>query len=162
MFPNRTNRSRNQSPRRSVSAVCLLLAAWSYSAIGLAASSLLPDGGPLAIEIDLLPDNPTNEVDLGKQRLLPIVIYGSDSLDVNDFNPRTLSLEAETQNLVGKSDKSLCRQQNLNGDAHMDLVCSLKTIGYRVQPGEIPVVINAGTYQRQSLRAQTILRYVVD
>ena len=142
--------------------LALLFSIYSVENSALAASSLLSDGGPATMEVDLLPGNPQNTVDLGKQRLLPIVIYGSSSLDVNDLNPRTLSLEAETQNLVGKSDKSLCRQQDLNGDERMDLVCQIKTIGYRVQPGEIPVVIQAGTYQRQSLRAETLLRYVVE
>ena len=111
------------------------------------------------MEIDLLPDNPDNRVDLGRQRLLPIAIFGSADLDVDDVNPRTLSLEADTQNLVGKSDKRLCRQQDLNGDGRMDLLCNIKTIGYRVQPGDIPVTISVGTYQRQSLRAATRLLY---
>ena len=114
------------------------------------------------MEIDLLPDNPENRVDLGRQRLLPIVVFGSAALDVDDLNPRTLSLEADTQNLVGKSDKSLCRQQDLNGDGRMDLLCDIKTIGYRVQPGEIAVTISAGTYQRQSLRAATRLLYEIE
>ena len=147
-------------PQHPVAACLALLAALCPAT--LTASSLLSDGGPVSMEIDLLPGNPDNRVDLGRQRLLPIAIYGSESLDINDVNPRTLSLEAETQNLVGKSDKSLCRQEDLNGDSRMDLVCNIKTIGYRVQPGEIPVTINAGTYHRQSLRARTTLRYVVD
>ena len=137
---------------------CLLL----ISQASLAASSLLSDGGPSSMSVDILPDNPDNRVDLGKQRLIPVAIFGSPSLDVNDVNPRTLSLEAVEQTLVGKSDKSLCRQQDLNGDDYMDLICNIKTIGYRVQPGDIEVVINAGTYQRQSLRATGILRYLVD
>ncbi len=128
----------------------------------LAASSLLPDGGPVAMTVDILPDNPDNTIDLGRQRLVTVAIFGSASLNVNDINPRTLSLEATTRNLVGKSDRSLCRQQDIDDDTHMDLICDIKTIGYRVQPGEIAVVINAGTYHRQSLRAEGILRYQVD
>ena len=64
-----------------------------------------------------------------------------------------------TQNLVGKSDKSLCRQQDINEDSYMDLLCDMKIIGFKIQPGDIPVVINAGTYQRQSLSAEAVLRY---
>lgn len=142
----------------------LALATCLYAGVSppLAASSLLSDGGPASMEIDILPGNPQNTIDLGRQRLIPIAIFGTASLDVNDLNPRTLSLEAVSQNLVGKSDKSLCRQEDLNGDARMDLVCQVKTIGYRVQQGDIEVTISAGTYQRQSLRAQGMLRYVVE
>ena len=94
--------------------------------------------------------------------MIPVAILGSASLNVNDVNPRTLSLEAVSQNLVGKSDKSMCRQQDINADSHMDLICDVKTIGFRVQPGDIAVVISAGTYQRQSLRAEATIRYVTE
>lgn len=92
------------TPNHTIVAAGIALLAFTYPTPnpGLAASSLLSDGGPGAMKIDLLPGNPENSVDLGRQRLLPIAIYGTDSLDVNDLNPRTLSLEAETQNLVGK------------------------------------------------------------
>ena len=50
-------------------------------------------------------------------------------LDINDFNPRTLKLRAVDQNLVGKSDKTLCRQLDINADSHMDLLCDIKVIG---------------------------------
>ena len=91
-----------------------------------------------------------------------IAILGSADFDINDFNPRTLKLQATTQNLVGKSDKSLCNKQDVNDDSHMDLICQIKVIGFRVQPGEIPVIIRAGTYQRQSLQAESILRYIIE
>ena len=128
----------------------------------LTASSLLPDGGPAAMTVDILPGNPDNTIDLGKQRMVTVAIFGSASLNVNDVNPRTLSLEATTRNLVGKSDRSLCRQQDIDDDTHMDLICDIKTIGYRVQPGDIAVVIKAGTYHRRSLRAEGVLRYQVE
>ena len=44
----------------------------------------------------------------------------------------------------------------------MDLLCNIKTIGFGVEPGEIEVEISAGTYQRQSLRASGIIRFVTD
>jgi hypothetical protein len=112
--------------------------------------------------IDLLPGNPDNTIDLASQRVIPIAILGSADFDINDLNPRTLKLRAVSQNLVGKSDKSLCRQQDINGDSYMDLLCDFKTIGFHIEPGDIAIVVNAGTYQRQSLSAEGVLRYVVE
>jgi hypothetical protein len=117
---------------------------------------------PGTMTIDLLPGNPDNSVDLGKQRVVSIAIMGSASFDINDLNPRTLKLRAVSQNLVGKSDKSLCRQLDINEDSYMDLLCDIKIIGFKIQPGDIPVVINAGTYQRQSLSAEAVLRHQVE
>jgi hypothetical protein len=135
-------------------ALCLAPAA------SLASSQLLTTA-PVAgtMSIDLLPGDPENTINLVTQRLLPIAILGSASLDVNDLNPRTLKLRAVSQNLVGKSDKSLCRQQDINGDSYMDLICDIKTIGFHVEPGKIDVEVTIGTYQRQSLHATGVLTY---
>jgi hypothetical protein len=135
---------------------------WPGAAVIAATSSVLSDAGPATMDIDILPGNAENTIDLGKQRLLPVAILGSANFDINDFNPRTLKLKAVGQNLVGKSDKTLCRQQDINADSYMDLLCDIKTIGFRVEPGDITVIISAGTYQRQSLRAEGVIRYVVE
>jgi hypothetical protein len=130
---------------------------------GAASSELLTTAPvPGSMIIDLLPGNPDNNIDLGRQRVVSIAILGSASFDINDLNPRTLKLRAVSQNLVGKSDKSLCRQLDINEDSYMDLLCDFKIIGFKIQPGDIPVVINAGTYQRQSLSAEGVLRYQVE
>jgi hypothetical protein len=132
------------------------------AAVIAATSSVLSDTGPASMDIDILPGNAENTIDIGKQRLLPVAILGSANFDINDFNPRTLKLKAVGQNLVGKSDKTLCRQQDINGDSYMDLLCDIKTIGFRVEPGDITVIISAGTYQRQSLRAEGVIRYIAE
>jgi hypothetical protein len=130
---------------------------------GAASSELLTTAPvPGSMIIDLLPGIPDNNIDLGRQRVVSIAILGSASFDINDLNPRTLKLRAVSQNLVGKSDKSLCRQLDINEDTYMDLLCDFKIIGFKIQPGDIPVVINAGTYQRQSLSAEGVLRYQVE
>jgi len=127
---------------------------------GAASSELLTTAPvPGSMIVDLLPGNPDNNIDLGRQRVVSIAILGSASFDIDDLNPRTLKLRAVSQNLVGKSDKSLCRQLDINEDSYMDLLCDIKIIGFKIQPGDIPVVINAGTYQRQSLSAEGVLRY---
>lgn len=164
MATNRIITSTFMTPNKQplVARLVLVICLSVYGNVAQAASSLLPDGGPATMTVDILPGNPENKINLSKQRLIAIVIFGSDNLNVNDVNPRTLKLEAVEQNLVGKSDKSLCRQQDINDDSHMDLICDIKTIGYRVQPGDIAVVIRAGTYHRESLRAEGMLRYYTE
>ena len=117
---------------------------------------------PETMNIDLLPGNADNTINLARQRLIPVAILGSASFDINDFNPRTLKLRAVEQNLVGKSDKTMCVQKDINNDSYMDLICDIKTIGFRIEPGDIEVIISAGTYQRLSLHATGVLRYVTE
>ena len=149
---------------RSLIAVTFLIAALGLVTTASVANSHLPTTAtsPGTMTIDLLPGNPDNTIDLGSQRVIPIAILGSAGFDINDLNPRTLKLRAVSQNLVGKSDKSLCRQQDINEDSFMDLLCDFKIIGFHVEPGDIAIVVNAGTYQRQSLSAEGVLRYLVE
>ena len=163
-FMNRLTRPRplGQSALRLAGSLLLAALASLYATAAVASSSLLSSGGPAQMQIDILPGDPDNRIDLGRQRLLPVAILGSESFDIDDFNPRTLKLKATSQNLVGKSDKTLCSKQDINADSYMDLVCNIKTIGFNVQPGEIQVTISAGTYQRESLRAEGVIRYVVE
>jgi hypothetical protein len=149
---------------RLLAAMALLTSALCFVTSASEASSHLPSTAerPGTMTIDLLPGNPENTINLISQRMIPIAILGSANFDVNDLNPRTLKLRAVSQNLVGKSDKSLCRQLDINEDSYMDLLCDFKTIGFHVEPGDIAIVINAGTYQRQSLHAEGVLRYRVE
>jgi hypothetical protein len=135
-------------------------AAPAYRELVASTNLLSGDRDPEQMVIDILPGNPDNVVDLRKVRIIVVAIMGSADLDITDINPRTISLEAVTQTLVGKTDKSLCETSDINDDGYPDLVCKLKTIGFRVETGDIPVVISAGTYQRESLRASGVLRYV--
>jgi hypothetical protein len=146
-----------------ISSILLLgVSLWPGAAALAASSSVLSDIGPEQMNIDILPGNDENTINLGRQRVVSVAILGSADFDINDFNPRTLKLKAVDQNLVGKSDKTMCRQQDINDDSYMDLVCDIKTIGFRVEPGDITVIISAGTYQKQSLRAEGVIRYVTE
>lgn len=157
-----TSKMKTGQQRLLLSVSILLCTQWLGGATAMANSSLLSGDNPETMQVDILPGNADNSINLRTQRKIPIAILGSARLDVTDINPRTLSLEATSQNLVGKSDKSLCEQRDINADSYMDLVCEVKTIGFRVQPGDIDVVINVGTYQRLSLRAVGTLRYLAD
>ena len=148
-------------PRILLTVSILLSTLWPGIAAA-ASSSMLTGDIPETMQVDILPGDPENNINLRTQRLIPVAILGSAKLDITDVNPRTLSLEATSVNLVGKSDKSLCEQRDINSDSYMDLICNVKTIGFRVPPGEIDVVISVGTYQRQSLRAVGVLRYLAE
>jgi hypothetical protein len=153
-----SGKQRLMSAATAIAAGLILATSASVASSELITTAAVPG----TMTIDLLPGNPDNSVDLGKQRVVSIAIMGSASFDINDLNPRTLKLRAVSQNLVGKSDKSLCRQLDINEDSYMDLLCDIKIIGFKIQPGDIPVVINAGTYQRQSLSAEAVLRHQVE
>ncbi len=129
----------------------------------LAQSSRLFGGEPSAsMQVDLVPGSVDNVVNPREGRGIEVAVLGSPQLDVGDINPRTLRLKGADVLLVGKSDKSLCRQADINGDGYLDLVCEMRTTGFRVDEGEYRILIEAETYDKASLKGEDRLRVVRD
>jgi hypothetical protein len=109
------------------------------------ASGLFGGDESASMQIDIMPDSEEN------------VLSG---LDVNAINPRTIRLEGVGVMLVGKSDKSLCRQLDLNADGYIDLLCDVRTTGFRVDEGDYTIRIKAETYDKSVLRGEDKLKIV--
>ena len=131
-----------------------------HFAITAKASKLFGDQGPTPMMIDIKPGSPENVVRAGAKRVIPVAILGSSDLDVIAINPRTIRLNGVDIMLVGKSDKSLCHQADINDDSYQDLVCDVRTTGYKVVEGEYTIILKAGTYNGESLRGEDRIRIV--
>ena len=125
----------------------------------LAQASQLFGGDPSSsMQIDILPEAEVNIIGRNAGREIPVAILGSESLDVVEINPRTIRLEGVDVRLVGKSDKSLCRKVDVNDDEHLDLLCDVRTTGFRVKDGSYRILLKAETYDKTSLRGSDQLR----
>ena len=110
------------------------------------------------VEIDIKPGSESNEIPIKIERNFPIAIFGSTELDITLVNPRTIRVTAADKKLVGRSDVRTCRREDINADTHADLICVVKTVAFRLEPGELILTLEAETYQRQPLRGEgTIL-----
>lgn len=147
---------------------CLLACVWvpglsAAPAIQLVQASGLFGGDELAsMQIDIMPDSEENVITTKSSRVIPMAIMGSARLDVNSINPRTISLRGVDVMLVGKSDKSLCRQVDLNADGHLDLLCDVRTTGFKVGAGVYTILLKAETYNKSSLRGEDRLKIVAN
>lgn len=127
----------------------------------LAQSSRLFGGDPSSsMQIDIIPENDVNTINTHSSRQIPVAILGSPTLDVISINPRTIRLEGVGVMLVGKSDKSLCKQVDINADGYLDLVCGVRTTGFRVNPGSYTIRLRAETYDKAILRGEDQLRII--
>jgi len=131
-----------------------------HFAITAQASKLFGEQGPITMTIDIKPGSPENVIRTGAKRVIPVAILGSSDLDVIAINPRTIRLNGVDIMLVGKSDKSLCHQADINDDSYEDLVCDVRTTGYKVVEGEYTIILKAGTYNGESLRGEDRIRIV--
>ena len=62
--------------------------------------------------------------------------------------------------LVGKSDKSLCSQTDFNDDGYEDLVCDVRTTGFKVGEGEYRIILKASTYSGETLTGEDSIKIV--
>lgn len=143
---------------RQVIVRVLVILLWSWASVSLA-SNLFGGQGSGTMTIDIKPDDPENIVRASSGRVITVAIFGSSDLDVTAINPRTIRLNGVDVMLVGKSDKSLCdRPADINDDGFEDLVCDVRTTGFKVGEGEYRVILKAATYHAESLLGEdTIL-----
>ena len=124
------------------------------------ANILFGEQQPTTIAIDIIPGSPENIVRPGAWRLLPVAILGSAELEVTSINPRTIRLNGVDIMLVGKSDKSLCVEKDINDDTYKDLLCDVRSTGFKIGEGEFAIIIKAGTYAGESLRGEDRIKIV--
>ena len=125
-------------------------------------SNLSGGHGPTAMTIDIKPGDSKNIVRASSERVIPVAIFGSSDLNVTDINPRTIRLNGVDVMLVGKSDKSLCRQTDINDDSYEDLVCDVRTTGFKVGEGEFKIILKAATYNGESLTGEDRIKIVLN
>ena len=87
-------------------------------------------------------------------RVISVAIFGSKDIDIISINPRTIRLNGVDVMLVGKSDKSLCSSADIDDDGFQDLVCDVRTTGFRVGEGEFNIILKAATYNGESLQGK--------
>ena len=106
------------------------------------------------VEIVIKPGSDTTEIPIRTERVFPVAILGSEQLDITLLNPRTIRVTAAGKKLVGRADTRSCLRQDVDGDGHEDLVCDVKTVAYKLEPGEILLMMEAETYQHQKLKGE--------
>ncbi len=132
-----------------------------YFAVIAQASNLFGGHGPTAMTIDIKPEDSKNIISASSGRVIPVAIFGSSELNVTEINPRTIKLNGVDVMLVGKSDKSLCHQTDINDDSYEDLVCDVRTTGFKVGEGEFKIIIKAATYNGESLIGEDRIKMVL-
>ncbi|MCP4284830.1 MAG: hypothetical protein GY792_10315 [Gammaproteobacteria bacterium] len=142
-------------------ACCNLTTSIASQDMQLAQSSSLFGGDPSStMQIDIKPESKINTIAKNAGRVIPVAILGSPALNVTSINPRTITLEGVDVMLVGKSDKSLCKQTDINADGYPDLLCDVRTTGFRVNPGSYKIRLKAKTYDKTALSGEDHLRIV--
>lgn len=80
----------------------------------------------IPVEIDIKPGSDPNCFNNNGNGVIPVAIFGSEDLDVNDIDAETVELEGMEVKAVGKSNKLLAHIEDLNNDGIDDLIVQIE------------------------------------
>ena len=133
-----------------------------YGAIFLDDASLTVTAVPVPIAIDIKPGSDTNSINVGSAGVIPVAILSTADFDALTVDPTSVSLAGASVKLVGKSDKYLCHQEDVNIDGLIDLVCQVYTAQFMIDEGETTAILEAKTLDGTKLRGEDFIRVVPD
>ncbi len=116
----------------------------------------------IQVTIDIKPGSDPNSINLDSAGVIPVAILSSSTFDATTVNPATVRLAGASVKLVGKSDKYLAHEEDVNGDSLLDLVCQVFTAEFMIEPGESVAVLEAETYDGTPIRGEDTVRIVQD
>ncbi len=114
------------------------------------------------ISIDIKPSSDTNSINLGSSGIVLVAILSSGIFDATTVKPESVALAGASVKMVGKSDKYLCHQEDVNLDGLIDLACQVYTAQFMVETGETTAILEAETFDGIRLRGEDIIRIVPD
>lgn len=114
------------------------------------------------VSIDIKPGSDQNSINLSSAGVIPVAILSSDTFDATSVDPETVSLAGSRVKMVGRIEKYLCHEEDVNEDELMDLVCKIQTIEDLIVTGESIAVLEAETFDGTPVRGEDNVRIVPD
>jgi len=108
----------------------------------------------IAVQIDIKPGTSLNTVNLRSAGVIPVAILGGAALDVADIDPSTLRLSGAETHLAGKSGKSMCSVEFVDGDNYPDLLCHFQTDQLSLQVGDSIVTLHGQTFGGKPIQGE--------
>lgn len=117
---------------------------------------------PIPIAIDIKPGSDPNSINVSSSGVIPVAILSTADFDATTVDRSTVSLAGASVKLVGKSEKELCRYEDVNADGLDDLVCQVYTAQFMVEPGDTTAILEAYDLDGMKLRGEDSIRIVPD
>lgn len=100
----------------------------------IGADEVLPPEGE--VDIDIKPGSDPNCFNHNKHGVIPVAIFGSADLDVEDINLDSLLLQGLSVRVVGKNDKYLAHYEYVNDDDYLDFIVQFEDSGGWITSGD--------------------------
>ena len=115
------------------------------------------------MDIDIKPGSDPNSINLSASGVVPVAILSSDTFDATTVDPDTVSLAGAKVKMVGKSNRFLCHQEDVNADGRLDLTCQVENLTlFLTEEGQTIAVLEALTFHGLPIRGQDTVNIVRD
>lgn len=114
------------------------------------------------VTIDIKPGSYPNSINLSSAGVIPVAILSSATFDATTVDPTTVALAGASVKMVGKSDKHLCHEEDVDSDGSIDLVCQVETVQFIIESGESTAVLEAQTYDGTNINGKDSVNIVPD
>jgi hypothetical protein len=114
------------------------------------------------VPIDIKPGSDQNTINLGSAGAVPVAILSSSTFDATTVDPETIFLEGASVKLVGKGERYLCHDEDVDGDELLDLLCQILTDEIQIEVGDSVAELTASTEDGTAVRGEDSVRIVPD
>jgi hypothetical protein len=113
--------------------------------------------GPITLDIDFKPDDTQNLFKLGSKGAVPVVIYGTNTLDATRIDPLTLRLSGAVVK-VNKAGKPQVTTEDVDGDGLPDLVAHFDSAGIRLTVESNSILLSGMTFDFRQIAGSADVR----
>jgi hypothetical protein len=107
--------------------------------------------GPEEIDIDIKPGSDPNPINPGSNGVIPVAILTTDTFDASTVDPGTVTLAGAEVAVRGKSEKTMARLEDVDGDGDDDLLLQVDTQSDDALWVSGAVVLTGETYDGQAI-----------
>lgn len=118
--------------------------------------------GPIAVDIDIKPGSDINSINLKSAGVITVAILSTGDFDATTVDPDTVNLAGATVKVIGKGNKFMSSEEDVNGDNIVDLEIKVETMEMIIEPGDSTAVLEAETFAGRAVRGEDTIRIVPD
>ena len=109
----------------------------------------------IPIQAIIFPKPLADSLSAANASAIPIAILGSENFDPRRIDPKSLTLEALSLNVMGTSEKIHCQEKDVNADGFLDLLCEFHSPSLMpVKAGSVLAVVHGVTTDGLGFRAE--------
>ena len=106
------------------------------------------------IDIDIKPGSSSDCINFNEHGVIPVVIYGSEDVDVRDIKPESLTMQGLSIKMAGKSGKYLMTYEDVNDDGILDISAKFEDSDDYIETGSGVAEIKGYLLDGTSIRGQ--------